>query len=360
MGAEFIKKVDLKREKVKLQDNQKRNEGKTVEKKVKEKEQMMENIRKEVGKLCIGDGKVKIQEILKNNDVIQHGLMMIKGDKGISPLIYLEPYLNMLENGDSTIEETAKAIYCVYLNHCAKSPSVESELLHRESVKNKIIYQVVNLKKNQESLKNVPYRVIGEDLAAVFVVLVEKDDTGIMTVKINQDFLTYWELSEEELWTLASKNTPRLLPVEMENLSDLLIALFKTSMEKNGVTLNQEAWNKLQEAHKEQINEMKGIESQMYVLTNKYKLWGAAAFLYPGVLKATAKRFGKDLIILPSSVHEVILIPQDNMPEFGDLAEIVKNINDYDVLPEEVLSDSVYRYCWKDDTFCRAAGNNEE
>ena len=330
-----------------------------MEKKVKEKEQIMETIRKEVGKLCTGDGKVKIQEILKNNDVIQHGLVMIKNDTGISPLIYLEPYLNMLENGNSTIEETAKLIYGIYLKHCEKNPGVESELLHRESVKNKIIYQVVNLKKNQESLKNVPYRVIGEDLAAVFVVLVEKDNTGIMTVKINQDFLTYWELSEEELWILANKNTPKLLPVEMESLSDLLIALFRTSIEKNGVILKPEAWDKLQEAHKEQINEMNGIESQMYVLTNKYKLWGAAAFLYPGVLKAAAKRFGKNLIILPSSVHETILIPQDNMPEFGDLAEMVKNINDHDVLPEEVLSDSVYRYCCEDDTFCRVVGNKE-
>ena len=107
-----------------------------MEKKVKEKEQIMETIRKEV----------KIQEILKNNDVIQHGLVMIKNDTGISPLIYLEPYLNMLENGNSTIEETAKLIYGIYLKHCEKNPGVESELLHRESVKNKIIYQVVNLK----------------------------------------------------------------------------------------------------------------------------------------------------------------------------------------------------------------------
>ena len=99
----------------------------------------------------------------------------------------------------------------------------------------------------------------------------------------------------------------------MESLADLFIALFKTSMEKNGVTLKQEAWDKLLEEHREHMNETKGIELQMYVLTNKYKLWGAAAFLYPGVLKATAKRFGKDLIILPSSVHEVILIPQDNL-----------------------------------------------
>ena len=167
------------------------------------------------------------------------------------------------------------------------------------------------------------------------------------------------ELSEEELWILANKNTPKLLPVEMESLSDLLIALFKTSIEKNGVTLKQEAWDKLQEAQREQIHETKGIESQMYVLTNKYKLWGAAAFLYPGVLKATAKRFGKDLIILPSSVHEIILIPQDDLEEFGDLSEIVKNINDHDVLPEEVLSDSVYRYCCEDDTFCRVVGNKE-
>ncbi len=330
-----------------------------MEEKIREKEQRMETIRKEVEKLCTGDGKVKIQETLKNNDIMQYGLVVIKDDKAISPLIYLEPYLNMLENGDSTIEETAESIYCVYLNHCEKNLGIENELLHRELVKNKIIYQLVNLKKNQEALKNMPYRVIGEDLAAIFMVLLEKDDTGIMTVKINQDFLKHWELSEEELWTLANKNTPILLPVDMESLSDLLIALFKTSMEKNGVTLKQETWDKLLEEHREQMNGTKGIESQMYVLTNKYKLWGAAAFLYPGVLKATAKRFGKNLIILPSSVHEIILIPQDDLEEFGDLSEIVKNINDHDVLPEEVLSDSVYRYCCEDDTFCRVAGNNE-
>ena len=57
------------------------------------------------------------------------------------------------------------------------------------------------------------YRVIGEGLAAIFMVLLEKDDTGIMTVKINQDFLKHWELSEEDLWRLPNRfavafNTP--------------------------------------------------------------------------------------------------------------------------------------------------------
>lgn len=222
-------------------------------------------------------------------------------------------------------------------------------------MKNKIIYQLVNVEKNQEALKQMPHRIIGEDLAVVFAVLMEKDDTGIMTMKISRDFLRPWEMSEEELWILANKNTPMLLPVEMENLSDLLIALFKTSMEKNGVTFKQEAWDKLLETHREQMNKTEGIKLQMYVLTNKYKLWGAAAFLYPGVLKAAAKQFGKDLIILPSSVHEVIIIPQENMPKSRDLAEMVKEINQKDVLPEEVLSDSVYWYCRKNDRFCRVA-----
>lgn len=158
---------------------------------------------------------------------------------------------------------------------------------------------------------------------------------------------------------MANKNTPMLLPVVMENLSDLLIVLFKTQLEKSGVTLKQEAWDKLLNIHQKQMKEKESIKSQMYVLTNTYKTWGATACLYSGVLKTAAEQFGKDLIILPSSVHEVIIIPQDNITEFRDLSEMVKNINEHDVLLEEVLSDSVYRYCWKDDTFYRAAGNTK-
>lgn len=330
-----------------------------MEQKAKEREQMMEAIRKEVQKLCTGDGKVRIQETEKNNCVVKHGLMVCEYGKSISPFIYLEPYLRMLENGESTIEETAKTIYGVYRNHYGKNSGIVNELFQREWVKNKIIYQLVNLEKNQEALKHMPYRIIGEDLAAVFAVLMEKNDTGIMTVKISRDFLRQWEMSEEELWRLANKNTSMLLPVVMENLSDLLIALFKTQLEASGVTLKQEAWDKLLNIHQKQMKEKESIKSQMYVLTNTYKTWGAAAFLYPGVLKTAAEQFGRDLIILPSSVHEVIIIPQDNITEFRDLSEMVKNINEHDVLLEEVLSDSVYRYCWKDDTFCRAAGNTK-
>ncbi len=330
-----------------------------MEQKAKEKEQMMEAIRKEVQKLCTDDGRVRIQEAEKNNCVIKHGLVVCEYGKSISPFIYLEPYLRMLENGESTIEETAKTIYGVYRNHCGKNSGIVNELFQREWVKNKIIYQLVNLEKNQEALKHMPHRIIGEDLAAVFAVLTEKDDTGIMTVKISRDFLRQWEMSEEELWTLANKNTPMLLPVVMENLADLLIVLFKTQLEKSGVTLKQEAWDKLLSIHQKQMEEKESTKLQMYVLTNKYKTWGAAAFLYPGVLKTAAEQFGKDLIILPSSVHEVILIPQENMPKSRDLSEMVKEINQKDVLTEEVLSDSVYWYCRKDDRFCRMADNTE-
>lgn len=79
-----------------------------MEQKAKEKEQMMEAIRKEVQKLCTGDGRVRIQETQKNNGVIKHGLVICEDTKSISPFIYLEPYLSMLKNGESTIKETAK------------------------------------------------------------------------------------------------------------------------------------------------------------------------------------------------------------------------------------------------------------
>lgn len=89
---------------------------------------MMEAIRKEVQKLCTGDGRVRIQEAEKNNCVVKHGLVIGEDRKRISPFVYLEPYLSMLENGKTTIEETAKTIYGVYRNHCGKNSGIVNEL----------------------------------------------------------------------------------------------------------------------------------------------------------------------------------------------------------------------------------------
>ena len=97
----------------------------------------------------------------------------------------------------------------------------------------------------------------------------------------------------------------------------------------------------LKEVWEQEVGETK---MPMYVLTNKQKLYGAACMLYPGVLKGFAEKIGRDFYILPSSVHEVILVPADSNTDQEALCEIVTEINRTQVAEEEILADSVYFY----------------
>ena len=85
-------------------------------------------------------------------------------------------------------------------------------------------------------------------------------------------------------------------------------------------------------------------EAQMKVLSNTRRIEGAVCILYPGVLESLAREEGHDLYILPSSIHEVILLPDTGAPSAEELKRMVREVNDTQVAPEEVLSYSLYRY----------------
>ena len=82
----------------------------------------------------------------------------------------------------------------------------------------------------------------------------------------------------------------------------------------------------------------------MKVLTNNKGIHGAACILYPGVLDSVAQEMGGGFFILPSSVHEVILLLDTGNEDSGELKKIISAVNTTQVAPEEVLSDTLYRY----------------
>ena len=73
--------------------------------------------------------------------------------------------------------------------------------------------------------------------------------------------------------------------------------------------------------------------------------YGASALFYPEFLEQVAKRFRGKFFILPSSIHELILVP-DYGEDVKGLKEIVSDVNDNSdaVTEEDFLSNSVYHY----------------
>ena len=141
------------------------------------------------------------------------------------------------------------------------------------------------------------------------------------TMMIKNEHLGWWDVTVQDIHRMARENTERILPYEFSNM----LAVIENMLDD---------WEK-QEAEKEE---------EMYVLSNAVRNYGAAAILYPHRLETIADYLGESFYVLPSSVHEVIIIPKSKAPSKCYLSKIVREINGTQVKDEEVLSNCAYYY----------------
>lgn len=262
------------------------------------------------------DTKVAIHAAKKNNSVCRTGLMITKQGINVSPTIYLEEYFQQYEHG-MDVETVVREVIELYEKIRFQKPWKEQKLSGYEDVKDKIVYRLISRTSNQELLKNVPY-VPYLDLAVVFYVLLEATKYGTVTMLIKKEHMEKWEVTQEDLYLMAGKNTPCLLPYEFQTMGEVLD-------EMNVITLAEP-------------------EDMLYVLSNRIRSFGAAAILYPGRLDQIGRFLGENYYVLPSSVHEMIMIPESRAADRAYLKEMVTEINRTQVEAEEVLSNHVYYY----------------
>ena len=194
--------------------------------------------------------------------------------------------------------------------------------------KDKIIMVVVNAEKNKELLADIPYQ-LKEDLALIYKVKLETNNEEMATVTIHNDLLKTWGATKEEIHALAMKNTRELLPVTIQSIDEVMRELFA----RDGMP---------KEIAEAMFTEMPA-DQQMYVISNKPKVNGAASIFYEDELAKLAEKLGTDLYILPSSVHECIAISEKmSTPEL--LVHMVQEVNGTQVPADEQLSDHVYRF----------------
>ena len=87
----------------------------------------------------------------------------------------------------------------------------------------------------------------------------------------------------------------------------------------------------------------------MYAMSNKSSFNGAATILYKDALKTFAEEKEHDVFVIPSSVHEVILVPDDGTIPAGYIQRIIAEVNQTQLSPSEILSDQLLYYSRKDD-----------
>ena len=270
----------------------------------------------------VGDAaKVEIKEISKNNGRIYHGITVIEKDTNCSPSLYLDDMFAEYCKGMS-IEDIMERLRTLYFKSKCEGNIDVSFFDDYDKVCDRVMFKLIGYEKNKKMLENMPFRTI-TDLAVVYFCEVSDPRIGTGVIMIRNEHIAHWNIDEERLYQDALLNTPRLNPVSINSLMD-------TVAEISGISdLEDED------------------DFGMMVLSNQNKMFGASAILYPDILQEVADRFECDLIIIPSSVHEVILMP--NRHEMGDLElqnlkNIVECVNRESVGLEDILSDNVYRY----------------
>ena len=288
-----------------------------------EYKEFVEYINMNAGYIAGEGGNITINHVIKNNGCEMDGLVIMEKGKDIAPTIYLDSFYELYTNGEN-IKSIIRQIEVIYEQNKNNVTFDVNILKHFDTIKDKIVYKVVNYRSNETLLEQVPHKRI-LDLAVVFYCLLDNEYGRSATALIYNNNLKNWNVTIDDVYKAALKNTPDLLHSKISSVA----ALF----EKCGVNVDGE-----------EVDLKDYVPSDMYVLTNESKLNGAACILYENVLYDFAQKLGADLYILPSSVHEVILLPKLSMFEKDELVNMVKEVNTEGVAADEVLSDHVYEY----------------
>lgn len=282
-------------------------------------QQFIVAIKNEVTQLVDKNTSLRIHTALKNNGKERIGLTITDKHVNISPTIYLEEYYMQFQNGNS-IENIVKSILEVYqevkFDHNWQIHSIKEF----ERMRSKIVYKMINAEKNETLLKTMPY-IKYLDLAIVFYILFEKNESGTANIPITYDLIRLWGVTIDDVEQNAFQNAPTLLPASLKPMKLVIDELMGTD-----------------------LNKEEPSEEFMYVLSNSIRSFGASCILYDGVLEEIGERFGENYYILPSSIHETIIVPESNSPCRTHLKEMVVEINQTQVDEEEVLSDRIYYY----------------
>ncbi len=317
------------------------------------KEELVGYMEQEIGGSC----RVGIRSIRKANAGVRDAMAVFgKGNTrdSISPSIYLEPLYHEYKEGAGMqeIAETAAAMYYRGMESAQDTMESMPNISSYESCRGRLYFRLVGTERNRHLLGEVPHREV-LDLSLIPYLLVKGTGEGASSIMVSNNMAGCWGIPAEDVMEQACANAPKILPAVVSTMQSVLKQVLGESADRSDG--RQETIGN--------IGEPEGLSSILsgtggipgiFIMTNKKGLNGFAAVLYPGALKDAADMIGKDLYVMPSSVHEAVLVPAGSFAGASRLAGIVREVNASCVAEEEIVSDSVYFYDRKERKLCMA------
>lgn len=287
-----------------------------------------------------------VMEKQYNNGICRTGICFHMPGESVSPLIYVEPFYDEIRQGNSVQEVMEKIAAEAVSSREVQGQIAEIRLDDYTSVKDHLNLTLINTKANRRMLSEMPHMEM-EDLSAILRVEVPIQGGGKGSIKVTSEMLERWNVDKKEVFDTAIKNmeqntSPVLM--DMESIVDEIVL---------GTPANKNLLYNPGEVNRSPFE-------TMYVLSNADRIHGAAVMLSSDVMNQIGEIFPEGVYILPSSVHEVLIIPKDNAPTPKELGKMVREVNRTEVAKEEVLSDCIYEYDKEHGKICQVPESIEK
>nr|DAR80181.1 MAG TPA: Protein of unknown function (DUF1444) [Caudoviricetes sp.] len=271
--------------------------------------------------------KVVIKECNKNNCVLD-GVFVLTGND-----IYPAMYANFIYDfykacGDFDHVMTQASF--IYAKALKDTPKIDEDVItDPEYVRKNVFMQLINYEKNKKMLENSPH-VRFLDLAIIFRVLVSKNESGITSYLIKNELLEHMGFEVSDLEEIAERNTKNMFPVvtiDIDEIVDFPQDVMAEIFPKDGAN-----W---------------------IVGTNSIHMNGAVFMAFKDELEKVADSMNSDFYIIPSSIHDVILVPDAGVSDTEMIKSTIADVNTTMLAAPDFLSDSLYK-------FTRSTGTVEE
>lgn len=288
------------------------------------------------------------QQIQKNNGITLDALCIRSQGAACSPVVYLKPLYQYYTEGRD-ISDIARSVLHSLSQEMPITPEALFETQNLNAVRGKIAYRLVSRSYNRELLKEVPW-VPFLDLAVIFYLRLDAQPDHQLSTCVNNLLADKWHLAADELFRIATENTPSLMPPVLNRLEDLLAGILPSLPGVSGDLFSDTSST----GHADTpatapdsgapASDTPASPPELYLLTNETGIYGASCLLYEGIIKDFADQMEADVLILPSSIHEVLLVPDHHTLNYSEFQEMVRAINAEDVPKEDLLSDEIYLY----------------
>lgn len=270
---------------------------------------------------------------VKNNKKPLYGLTIRRIGEDLGMAIYLDKVFDEYQEGegiDKIAAELYRGIVSVEIPEELSGDYLTELVKSYESARPRIFCKLVNEKANREMLKGIPYFPF-LDLAVIFYIQVAETNESEMAITIDNKIMKLWGIDSLQLYQDTIYHMETSVPQQLQSLNDIVEGF----LDEEEKIMFREAITKEEEGDKS--------PAELYCLRNSSK-FGAASLLYGDTIAEMAEQVQSDLLILPSSICEVLLLPDDGSRYYEALLDMVKSINKTEVSREDLLSNSIYRY----------------